>query len=62
MDDLTEARLQMVRDLIGISKAAMLEAMSKVRREFFVPPHLAEFAYLDTPLPIAFSTPWKTLD
>jgi protein-L-isoaspartate(D-aspartate) O-methyltransferase len=55
MDNLIKARLQMVRDQIagrGISNAALLEAMSKVQREFFVPPHLAEFAYLDTPLPI----------
>ena len=55
MDNLIKARLQMVRDQIagrGISNAALLEAMSKVQREFFVPPHLAEFAYFDTPLPI----------
>jgi protein-L-isoaspartate O-methyltransferase len=26
--------------------------MRKVPREFFVPPHLAEFAYVDMPLPI----------
>jgi protein-L-isoaspartate(D-aspartate) O-methyltransferase len=55
MDNLIKARLQMVRDQIagrGISNSALLEAMSKVQREFFVPPHLAEFAYLDTPLPI----------
>ena len=55
MDNLIKARLRMVRDQIagrGISNAALLEAMSKVQREFFVPPHLAEFAYLDTPLPI----------
>ena len=55
MDDLIKARLQMVRDQIagrGISNSALLEAMSKVQREFFVPPHLAEFAHLDTPLPI----------
>jgi protein-L-isoaspartate(D-aspartate) O-methyltransferase len=36
----------------GIRDAALLDAMRKVPREFFVPPHLAEFAYLDTPLPI----------
>jgi len=55
MDNLIKARLQMVRDQIagrGIGNSALLEAMSKVQREFFVPPHLAEFAYLDTPLPI----------
>jgi protein-L-isoaspartate O-methyltransferase len=52
---LNQARLQIVRDQIagrGISNSALLEAMSKVQREFLVPPHLAEFAYLDTPLPI----------
>jgi len=45
----------MVRDQVaarGIRDAALLDAMRKVPREFFVPPHLAEFAYLDTPLPI----------
>jgi protein-L-isoaspartate(D-aspartate) O-methyltransferase len=55
MHDVTKARLQMVRDQLagrGIRNAALLDAMSKVPREFFVPPHLAEFAYLDTPLPI----------
>jgi protein-L-isoaspartate(D-aspartate) O-methyltransferase len=55
MDDLTQARLQMVRHQIagrGIRSPAVLEAMRNVPREFFVPPHLAEFAYLDTPLPI----------
>ena len=36
----------------GIRDAALLEAMRKVPRKFFVPAHLAEFAYLDTPLPI----------
>src|ERR1700726_906612 len=55
MDHLTQARLQMVRHQIagrGIRNPAVLEAMRNVPREFFVPPHLAEFAYLDTPLPI----------
>src|SRR6266481_99513 len=45
----------MVQDQVaarGIRDAALLDAMRKVPREFFVPPHLAEFAYLDTPLPI----------
>jgi protein-L-isoaspartate(D-aspartate) O-methyltransferase len=36
----------------GIRNPAVLDAMRGVPREFFVPPHLAEFAYLDTPLPI----------
>src|SRR5260370_32374133 len=55
MDDLSKARLQMVQHQIaarGIRNPALLNAMRKVPREFFVPPHLAEFAYLDTPLPI----------
>jgi protein-L-isoaspartate(D-aspartate) O-methyltransferase len=54
MDDLSKARLQMVQHQIaarGIRN--LLCSMSCGRlREFFVPPHLAEFAYLDTPLPI----------
>lgn len=55
MDDAENARLRMVRDQIearGIRSAGLLEAMRKVPRHLFVPPHLAEFAYLDTPLPI----------
>jgi protein-L-isoaspartate(D-aspartate) O-methyltransferase len=55
MDDLSKARLQMVQHQIaarGIRNPALLDVMRKVPREFFVPPHLAEFAYLDTPLPI----------
>lgn len=55
MDDLSKARLQMVEHQIaarGIRNPALLDVMRKVPREFFVPPHLAEFAYLDTPLPI----------
>jgi protein-L-isoaspartate(D-aspartate) O-methyltransferase len=55
LDDLTNARLQMVQNQLaarGIRNPAVLDAMRSVPREFFVPPHLAEFAYLDTPLPI----------
>jgi protein-L-isoaspartate(D-aspartate) O-methyltransferase len=55
MDDLSKARFQMVQHQIaarGIRNPALLDVMRKVPREFFVPPHLAEFAYLDTPLPI----------
>src|SRR6266851_2219120 len=36
----------------GIRNPAVLDAMRSVPRDFFVPPHLAEFAYLDTPLRI----------
>jgi protein-L-isoaspartate(D-aspartate) O-methyltransferase len=55
MDDQAKARLEMVDHQIagrGISNSALLDAMRKVPREFFVPPHLAEFAYADTPLPV----------
>ncbi|MEZ4416638.1 MAG: protein-L-isoaspartate(D-aspartate) O-methyltransferase [Gemmatimonadota bacterium] len=37
----------------GIHDPRVLAAMGEVPREFFVPPHLAEFAYEDAPLPIA---------
>ncbi len=50
-----EKRNEMVRAQIearGIRKAEVLEAMRTVPREAFVPEHLAEFAYEDTPLPI----------
>jgi protein-L-isoaspartate(D-aspartate) O-methyltransferase len=53
MDDLGQARLAMVQHQIaarGIRNEALLAAMRKVPREVFVPPHLAEFAYEDTPL------------
>jgi protein-L-isoaspartate(D-aspartate) O-methyltransferase len=53
MDDLSKARLAMVLHQIaarGIRNEALLTAMRKVPREVFVPPHLAEFAYQDTPL------------
>ncbi len=36
----------------GVSDPAVLAAMESVRREAFLPPHLAEFAYLDRALPI----------
>jgi len=36
----------------GIHDPAVLGAMRSVRREAFLPEHLAEFAYEDTPLPI----------
>jgi protein-L-isoaspartate(D-aspartate) O-methyltransferase len=48
-------RKQMVERQIagrGIRSARVLEAMSAVRREAYVPSYLGEFAYDDTPLPI----------
>ena len=36
----------------GITDAAVLDAMSSVPREGFLPPELDEFAYQDAPLPI----------
>lgn len=36
----------------GISDPAVLAALETVRREAFLPPEMAEFAYLDTALPI----------
>ena len=49
-------RLAMVRGQIearGIRDPAVLQAMREVPREAFVPPDQAEFAYQDSPLPIA---------
>jgi len=49
-------RREMVRRQIGsrgIRAARVLEAIARVPREKFVPAHLEEFAYEDTPLPIA---------
>jgi len=43
--------LQLVRR--GIADPRVLDAFRVVPREAFVPPELAEFAYRDTPLPIA---------
>lgn len=56
MSDLRAARDDMVRRHIaarGIRAPAVLEAMGSVPREAFLPPELAEFAYEDSPLPIA---------
>jgi protein-L-isoaspartate(D-aspartate) O-methyltransferase len=50
------ARLAMVRGQIearGIRDPSVLRAMREVPREAFVPPDQAEFAYHDSPLPIA---------
>src|SRR5688500_11767566 len=55
MADFTRAREQMVaRQLAarGIGDNRLLDAMREVPRHEFVPPHLAEFAYDDSPLPI----------
>ncbi|HEY0627509.1 MAG TPA: protein-L-isoaspartate(D-aspartate) O-methyltransferase [Allosphingosinicella sp.] len=55
MADLTKAREKMVERQIaarGISDRSLLEAMRSVPREAFVPEHLIEFAYEDSPLPI----------
>ena len=51
----SEKRQQMVSEQIkrrGITNQRVLEAMSKVPRHYFVPPHLAHLAYIDSPLPI----------
>ncbi len=50
-----EQRQQMVERHVkarGVRDSAVLEAMRAVPREAFLPKHLAEFAYEDTPLPI----------
>jgi protein-L-isoaspartate(D-aspartate) O-methyltransferase len=55
MIDLDLARSHMVEAHIagrGITDLRVLDAFRQVRREGFVPPELAEFAYEDTPLPI----------
>ncbi len=55
MPDLAKAREQMVERQIagrGIHDRSLLEAMRSVPREAFVPEHLIEFAYEDSPLPI----------
>ena len=56
MIDYRQARLRMVETQIarrGISDVAVLEAMSAVPREAFVPQHLRDYAYEDTAIPIA---------
>ncbi len=56
MADFEQARLRMVRDHIyarGVRDARVLQAMSNVPRERFVPSSLRELAYEDTALPIA---------
>jgi len=54
--DFVRRRLDMVEHQIaarGVRSELVLEAMRKVPREEFLPPPLREFAYEDTPLPIA---------
>ena len=56
VNQLTDPRRRMVRDQLtarGVSDPAVLAAMGRVPREAFVPPGLEEFAYEDSPLPIA---------
>ena len=56
MVDWERARIGMVRDQIharGVRDSAVLQALSKVERERFVPERLRQHAYEDSPLPIA---------
>src|SRR5262245_2272925 len=55
MLDITSQRDRMVERQIagrGVRDPAVLSAMRSVPRERFLPPHLEEFAYQDSPLPI----------
>ncbi|GAB4229425.1 MAG: protein-L-isoaspartate(D-aspartate) O-methyltransferase [Methyloligellaceae bacterium] len=55
MDDFSKQRERMVEHHIyarGVRDPRVLDAMRKVPRELFVPEHMREFAYEDTPLPI----------
>jgi len=55
MKDSTRIRKEMVRTQLaaqGIRDPAVLWAMGQVPREIFVPAHLVEHAYADSPLPI----------
>ena len=54
--DLSAERNDMVERQIaarGVRNRRVLDAMRKVPRESFLPENLREFAYEDTPLPIA---------
>jgi protein-L-isoaspartate(D-aspartate) O-methyltransferase len=54
--DFSRRRQEMVEHQIaarGVRSELVLKAIRKVPREEFLPPHLREFAYEDTPLPIA---------
>jgi protein-L-isoaspartate(D-aspartate) O-methyltransferase len=53
--DFKKLRKEMVEKAIyarGVRSELVLEAMGRVPRESFLPSHLREFAYEDTPLPI----------
>lgn len=53
--DFARARMHMVERHLrrrDITDVVVLDAFRSVRREAFLPPNLAEFAYEDTPLPI----------
>src|SRR5687767_14732578 len=55
MADFTKARGTMVERQLaarGVRDKRLLDAMREVPRHEFVPPHLADFAYDDSPLPI----------
>ena len=56
MTDLSKPREHMVEEQIearGVRSKIVLDAMRKVPREAFLPERLREFAYEDSPLPIA---------
>ena len=56
LDEIQAVRHEMVERQLrarGISDERVMAAMREVPREAFVPPELAEFAYIDAPLPIA---------
>ncbi|MCP4317715.1 MAG: protein-L-isoaspartate(D-aspartate) O-methyltransferase [Hyphomicrobiales bacterium] len=56
MNNMPDLRLRMVERQIesrGVRSKLVLDAMRKVPREAFLPEHLQEFAYEDTPLPIS---------
>jgi protein-L-isoaspartate(D-aspartate) O-methyltransferase len=56
MDDRLAERLRMVREQVesrGIRDPRVIHAMNEVPREAFLPEDAAEFAYQDSPLPIA---------
>jgi len=56
MIDFAKQRLRMVKEQVearGVRDAKVLEALSKVRREAFVPANVRDLVYRDMPLPIA---------
>ena len=53
MDDAREQRVEQQLAGRGISNPGVLDAFREVPREAFIPASLAEFAYRDSPLPIA---------